>query len=177
MHWIDPLSLPETTGTVTRFLYNAHGDADGFLMDDDRQVHFPPHLSAELLKKVGVGDKVSVRGVKPRGAEVVAGVSLRGANGSEVTDEGPDAKPKRPAAARIAKPVEIHGRVQQTLYAPKGEVCGAILESGDIVRMRPKENATLAPYFEPGVNIGVWGDAIVVRGQKVIDLAEVAFDE
>jgi hypothetical protein len=177
MHWIDPLSLPETSGTVARFLYNVHGDTDGFLLADGTQVHFPPHLSSELLKEVEVGDKVSVRGVKPRGAQVIAAVALRGKNGLEITDEGPDAKPARHSKERVGKPVEVHAQVQRTLYAPKGEVCGAILVSGEIVRMRPKENAALAPYFESGAKIALWGDAIVVRGQKVIDLGEVAFDE
>jgi hypothetical protein len=177
MHWIDPASLPETRGTVARFLFNAHGDSDGFLLDGDRQVHLPPHLSAELLRKVKVGDKVQVRGVKPRGADLVAAVALTGAKGVEIVDHGPGEKPGHPATPRASKPVEVHGQVQKTLHAPKGEVCGALLASGEIVRMRPKENADLAPYFAAGARIAVWGDAFVVRGQKVIDLGEVAFED
>lgn len=44
MHWIDPDQLPETRGTVRRFLLNPHGEPDGFILDRDRQVHFPPIL-------------------------------------------------------------------------------------------------------------------------------------
>jgi hypothetical protein len=176
MHWIDPHSLPETGGTVARFVFNAHGEADGFLLDDDRQVHLPPHLSAELLKKVKVGDAVRIRGVKPRGADLIAAVSVMAPGGAEIVDHGPEGKARHAATHRIGKTVELHGRVSRTLYAPKGEVCGAMLESGEIVRMRPKENVELAPYFDVGGNIAVWGDAISVRGQKVIDLAEVAFE-
>jgi hypothetical protein len=177
VHWIDPSSLPETSGTVARFLFNAHGDADGFLLDGERQVHLPPHLSAELLRKVKVGDKVVVRGVKPRGADLVAAVALSGPKGVEVVDHGPGEKPGHPAMPRARKAVEVHAQVHKTLHAPKGEVCGALLASGEIVRMRPKENAELAPYFKTGARITVWGDAFVARGQKVIDLGEVAFDE
>jgi hypothetical protein len=177
MHWIDPASLPETSGTVARFLFNTHGDADGFLLDGGRQVHLPPHLSAELLRKVKVGDKVRVRGVKPRGADLVAAVALTGPKGAEIVDHGPGDRPAHKTTQRASKPVEVHGQVEKTLHAPKGEVCGALLVSGEIVRMRPKENAELAPYFAAGCHIAVWGDAFVVRGQKIIDLGEVALEE
>jgi len=93
MHWIDPKSLPETSGTVSKFLYNVHGDADGFLLDGDRQVHLPPHLSSELLKTVKVGDKVLVRGVKPRAVDLLVAASITAPNGTEIVDHGPDAKP------------------------------------------------------------------------------------
>lgn len=72
MHWIDPDCLPETRGTVTRFLLNPHGEFDGFILDDSRQVHFPPHLSKQLARNVKMGDLVTVRGIKPRGADMVA---------------------------------------------------------------------------------------------------------
>ena len=57
-HGVDPKSLPQTNGTVSKFLFNLHGDADGFLLDGEHQVHLPPHLSSELLKAVKVGDKI-----------------------------------------------------------------------------------------------------------------------
>lgn len=177
MHWIDPQALLETAGSVSRFVYDAKGDADGFLLDGGLQVHLPPHLSSELLEQVKVSDAVRVRGVKPRGADLVAAVSLTTAKEGEILDHGPDvARPQRPAPPRTARPVELRGQVEQTLYAPKGEVYGALLTSGEMLRMRPKENAALAPYFAVGARIAVWGDAIVVKGQKVIDLADVAFD-
>ncbi len=63
MHWIDPDHLPEVGGTVELFLMNKHGEADGFLMTDGREVHVPPHLSLRLLREVCPGSKVRVRGV------------------------------------------------------------------------------------------------------------------
>ena len=51
MHWIDPDHLPEVGGTVELFLMNKHGEADGFLMTDGREVHVPPHLSLRLLRR------------------------------------------------------------------------------------------------------------------------------
>ncbi|WP_321894966.1 hypothetical protein [Paraburkholderia heleia] len=54
MHWIDPHGLPETRGTVTRFLLNPQGELDGFVLGlrHPRQVHFPPHLSRQIARCV-----------------------------------------------------------------------------------------------------------------------------
>ena len=91
MHWIDPESLPETRGTVTRFLLNPHGEIDGIVLGARQalQVHFPPHLSPQIARQVAVGDEVRVRGVKPRGADMIAAVSLATKNGKVILDEGP----------------------------------------------------------------------------------------
>ena len=42
MHWLDPDHLPEISGTFERFLLNPHGDADGMILSDGTEVHFPP---------------------------------------------------------------------------------------------------------------------------------------
>ena len=78
MHWIDPESLPEVRGTVRNFLLNPEGDVDGFVLGGRtlRQVHVPPHLSRHLARHVAPGDKVRIRGVKPRGADMIAAISL-----------------------------------------------------------------------------------------------------
>jgi hypothetical protein len=79
MHWIDPTCLQETRGTVSQFLLNSHGELDGLILSNGRQVHFPPHLSRQIAKHISVGDKVRVRGVKPRAADIVAAVQLTSA--------------------------------------------------------------------------------------------------
>jgi hypothetical protein len=89
MHCLDPECLQETRGTVTQFLLNPHGGLDGFIAGDVRQVHFPPHLSRGVAKHVSVGDKVRVRGVKPRAADIVVAVRLTSAMGVTILDEGP----------------------------------------------------------------------------------------
>jgi hypothetical protein len=88
MHLIDPQSLPNTTGILTKFLYNVHGDSDGFLLDNELQVQFPPHMSTELLKTVKVGERVTVHGVKPRSVDLLVAVSITSANGVVVVDHG-----------------------------------------------------------------------------------------
>ena len=62
MHWIDPESLPELAGTVERFVLNARGEIDGFVMKDQAQapilVHTPPHMGDELTRHVKASEKV-----------------------------------------------------------------------------------------------------------------------
>jgi hypothetical protein len=104
MHWIDPDHLPEITGTVDQFLVNKHGEADGFLLTDGEEVHVPPHLSARLLRDVRPGSQVKVRGVRPRGVQMIAAVAIDAPNG-RILDEGPQrattAKPsRRPSTPR-----------------------------------------------------------------------------
>ncbi|WPB56684.1 hypothetical protein [Xylophilus sp. GOD-11R] len=176
MHWIDPQSLPETTGTVSSLLFNQHGDADGVVLDRNRQVHLPPHLSASLQRRIRPGDRVAVRGVRPRGAPVIAAVRIAGPRG-EVIDEGPHhAGHRPPPGPRKSRPVEIAGKIGCTLYAPRGEVCGALLETGEILRMAPHGNEGFADWLQVGSRIRAWGDAFVVGGRTVVDLGDLAPD-
>ena len=55
MDWIDSAYLPETKGTLDRFLLNPHGDADGLLLTDGMEVHFPPHMSKPVVAATGGG--------------------------------------------------------------------------------------------------------------------------
>ena len=83
----------ERSGAVSKFLYNAHGDSDGFLLDGEKQVHFPPHLSAEVLKNVKVGDKVHVHGKTLAAVGLTIAVSITMPGGAKIVDNGPPSKP------------------------------------------------------------------------------------
>jgi hypothetical protein len=175
MHWIDPLSLPSIEGTVDRFLFNAEGDADGLLFANGQQVHFAPHLSQAVQKRVQPGEHVRVRGFKPRAADVLVGLSLTTHTGQTIEDQGPPAyghatrHKARPGPK--SRPVNFVGVVQRCLYSPRGEVCGALLVDGCILRMQPACNEKLLPFLKAGTELTVWGDQIRVKGQRVIDIA------
>ena len=184
MHWIDPSALPAVNGTIACFTRNTKGDVDGVLLSDDRQIHVPPHMGAGVEKLFAAGDTIEARYVKPRGGDVFAAVSVTSASGKSVVDDGPPHKhdkhgahdggpPKKQKPA--TKPVEFAGRVKRTIYAPKGEVAGAVLESGEQLRVDPKANAELAPYFESGAEIRVWGDALQRKGTTVVEVGEIGF--
>jgi hypothetical protein len=171
MNWIDPLSLPSIEGAVDLFLFNA----DGFLFANGQQVHFPPHLSQALLKRVKIGEHVRVRGLKPREVDVLVAISLTTHSGHTIEDLGLTA-PGHAALYKTkrkfkSKHVQCVGVVKRCLYAPRGEVCGALLEDGCILRMHPKGNEKLLHFLKPGSEVTVWGDQIRVKGQYVIDIA------
>ncbi|MBC8635561.1 hypothetical protein IAG25_01950 [Caballeronia sp. EK] len=177
MHWIDPESLPETRGKVTRFLLNPHGEIDGIVLGVRQalQVHFPPHLSRQIARQVAVGDEVRVRGVKPRGADMIAAVSLTPKNGKVILDEGPHhdgEKHQKPHVER--KPMEASGEVVLSLFGPKGELRGALLDDGTSLRMPPHAAAELTAYLAPGAHVQAWGHGIRNRHGRTIEVDEIA---
>lgn len=175
MHWIDPECLQETRGTVTQFLLNPHGELDGLILGNDGQVHFPPHLSRQVAKHISVGDKVRVRGVKPRAANIVAAVRLTSAAGVAILDEGPHhhgEKHEKPHVDR--RPMEVTGEVTLSLYGPKGELRGAVLTDGTSIRMPPHAAEALSGYLEPGAHIQVWGHGVKNRYGRTIEVDDIA---
>ncbi|MCP3722949.1 hypothetical protein M3I53_07370 [Paraburkholderia sp. CNPSo 3272] len=173
MHWIDPACLPETRGRVSRFLVNPHGDVDGMILDGHLQVHLPPHLGRALTRTVKEGDRIRVRGIKPRGANIIAAVLVTAANGRQILDEGPGHAPAA-AAHRRDKPMEASGEVQQPLYGPKGELRGALLTDGTSLRMPPHAADALADYLRPGVHVQIWGRGLSTRHGKTIEVSDIA---
>ncbi|WP_118181188.1 hypothetical protein [Paraburkholderia phosphatilytica] len=178
MHWIDPDSLPETRGTVTRFLLNPHGELDGLVLGSrqQRQVHFPPHLSRQIVRHVAAGDEIRVRGVKPRSADMIAAVSVTTGTGKVILDEGPHHNGDRhhqPGVAR--RPMQASGEVVLSLYGPKGELRGALLDNGTSLRMPAHAAAELAAYLAQGAHVHAWGRGIANRHGKTIEVDEIAF--
>ena len=176
MHWIDPSCLPETRGKVTQFLLNPHGDLDGLILntaDGKWQVHFPPHMSKQVVKHIAVGNTIRVRGVKPRDADVIAAVSLTSQQGAELIDEGPQhhgPKPEKPEG----KPMDVQGEITMSLYGPKGELRGALLDDGTSLRVPPHAAAELAAYLTPGAFVQAWGHGVKNKYGQTIDVHDIA---
>jgi hypothetical protein len=171
MHWIDPDHLPQTIGKVVQFTLNPKGELDGLILDRDRQVHFPPHLGRKVAKAIAIGDKVHIRGVKPRGAAVIAAVSLGKTHGAEIVDNGPDTekRPPKPPKSKSSS-VKTSGEVRIPLHGPKGELWGALLEDGTIVRLGPKEAAKKAKQLVTGTRLSAQGMAMQNRYGRVVDI-------
>ncbi|MFM0312337.1 hypothetical protein P0D71_31480 [Paraburkholderia sp. RL17-383-BIF-A] len=182
MHWIDPACLPETRGKVVLFLLNPHGDADGFILQladgAQQQVHFPPHLGKQITRQVTPGDTVRVRGVKPRGADLIAAVSLTTRQGAEIVDEGPaphDHGPKHEHGHELhGEPMDVQGEVIMPLYGPKGELRGALLEDGTSLRMPPHAASELIEYLTPGVHVQAWGRGVKNKDGCTVDVHDIA---
>jgi hypothetical protein len=157
-----------------RFLLNPHGEIDGLVLDS-QQVHVPPHLSNKLARHVATADVVRVRGVKPRGANMLAAVCLTTSNGTRILDEGPQHDGDKPAKPHVErKPMEASGEVVLSLFGPKGELRGALLDDGTSLRMPPHAAAELASYLTPGAHVHAWGNGIKNRHGRTIEVDEIA---
>jgi hypothetical protein len=173
MHWIDPDYLPEVTGTVDQFLVNKHGEADGFLLTDGGEVHVPPHLSSRLLRDVRPGSEVRVRGVRPRGVEMVAAVAIETPKG-RFLDEGPDVRKDDDAFERAKHgPMSAKCIVKQAIHGPKGETRGAILEEGRIIRLPPHEAERFSDLLKKGSKISVNGEGATTSFGTVVEAHEI----
>jgi hypothetical protein len=175
MHWIDPDSLPEVAGTLERFVLNPHGEVDGFVMSGQMQtsilVHTPPHMEGELTHNAKAGDKLRLRGVRPRGADVLAAVAVTGESGRQIIDKGPDHDRKHPKIDD--QKMRLEGTVRLSLFGPKGELRGALLADGTIIRIGPKEAEHHAKLLMPGTKIAVSGDGIETQYGRVVQAKEI----
>jgi len=175
MHWIDPNCLPEAKGTVELFLLNPHGEIDGFVMNGGMQaavlVHTPPHMEAELIRHVKTGDAVSVRGVRPRKADLIAAVAVTTANGASIIDQGPDHDREHPKLEK--RKMSAEGTVRLSLFSPKGELRGALLADGTVIRIGPKEAEQAARLLLPHAKIAVRGNGIETKHGRMVHAKEI----
>jgi hypothetical protein len=182
MHWIDPNCLPETQGVVEGFITNRHGEIDGVPLAGARQtpllVCTPPHIAAEIDAAVKIGGTISVRGIRPRRADIIAAVALSTSNGETIIDNGPGDEGENEARHRGGKlsRMDAEGVVRLSLFGPKGELRGAMLEDGTLVRIGPKEAASLAELLCPGSPMAVRGTGLQTKHGRVIAAEEVGPD-
>jgi hypothetical protein len=177
MHSIDPNSLPETKGTLERFLFNQHGELDGMLLREGHEVHFPPHMGVAVEALARPGQVVKVRGVKPRNADVLDAVRIENGGGEGVTDEGPpegDDKHRREkarhAAAGKREKCSTEGDIVRLLHGPNGETRGALLDGGTILRWPPHEGERVAASLRVGSFVAARGDAVTTKFGKVVEV-------
>jgi hypothetical protein len=178
MHWIDPESLPEIAGTVERFIINTHGEVDGFVILDPAGtpilVHTPPHMGDELTSEVKIGAKVGVRGVRPRGAHLIAAVAVTAENARQVIDRGPEHDRKHPKRDHCK--MEAKGRVRLSLFGPKGDLRGALLADGTILRVGPKEGKEVAGLLAPDATVAATGEGIETKHGRAIEVKALGSD-
>ena len=181
MHWLDPDYLPEISGTFERFLLNPHGDVDGMILSEGLEIHFPPHMSTEFRALIRNGErpKLKVRGVRPRGSDVIAAVAIETMDGKRIVDNGPpkghdeDKTADAPAKESKHEPMDAEGIVRRVLHGPKGEARGALLEDGTIIRLPAKEAKHIAHLLSPGQRLAARGHGLKSELGTVIDAREV----
>jgi len=172
----DAQQLPETRGVVQRFTLTPRGELDGFLLTDGTEIHLPPHLSDQLATAVRPGDPVSVRGYRSPAAPLIVAMTVTdNSTNQTVVDQGPPPPGVRPpplppgVPSPGAQQMSLNGRVQTSLYGPAGDLNGAVLYDGTIVRMPPREACQFASLLAPGQTVTVRGWALNTSYGRVVD--------
>ena len=156
----DPGQLPAFNGRLQQFTLTPRGDIDGFILTDGTEVKTPPHLSTQIAVTLRNGDAVTIRGLRAAAIPLIEATSVTNdATGQTVVDTGPPQRgPARGWWDRGAGQATLQGRVRMTLHGPKGDVNGALLDDGAIVRLPPPQAARFASLLSPGQMISVEGD-------------------
>jgi hypothetical protein len=63
--------------------------------------------------------------------------------------------------------------VQRALHGPKGEVRGALLEDGRMIRFPAREAEGLAELLSPGARLAVRGEGLATEVGTVIEAREI----
>jgi hypothetical protein len=159
------------TGLISRFLVNPNGDVDGMLLDGHTQVTFAPPTGDALSRKAKAGDRVAVDGFRIGALPLVRAASIGLADGERLAD-APPVPPVAPPPPPALQPMDAEGRVAQPLYGPRGDVAGAILDSGPIVRVPPPA-AQDNPLLRPGAHLSAKGFGIDSRFGRAMQVTSI----
>jgi hypothetical protein len=165
----DSTQLPETRGVVKQYTLTPRGDVDGLILNDGTEVTLPPHLTSQIVFAVRPGDAVTVRGLKARALPLIdAALVTNSVTGVAVVDNGPTGGPGRPATEQT-----ISGGIVSQLHGKRGEINGAVLADGTILRLPPPEAARLDTMIQPGQSVTVRGTVLTTALGTVIDAAAI----
>jgi len=170
----DPRQLPAQRGQVQQFTMTPRGDIDGLILSDGTEVKTPPHLSAEIAYSIKPGETVTIHGLHAAALPLVQAVSITDeATGRTVIDYGPQG-PRGGPVAGPAAPVpgltEVQGRVRMALHGPRGDVNGALLEDGTVLRLPPPEAYRFAALLRPGQTLVAEGVGFSTAIGKVFEV-------
>jgi hypothetical protein len=161
-----PLGQPTPTvsGTVQQYLLTLPGEVEGLLLSDGTIVRFPPHLNAALTAAVKPGDAVTVAGfmvaATAQERAVKALTITNTATGQTVTDQPPTGRPLPPELRGLSlTPLTVSGTVAHMNVNDHGDVDGLILSTGEQVKVRPHNGATVVMLLgqQPGATVQASG--------------------
>lgn len=153
-----PKSEETVSGKVKEFLRNDRNDVDGLRLENGREVHFPPHLAASVMKLVQPGDEITVRGAeetRPRG-EVVFELSRIECRGEKLNIDRPE-PPLGPAARTREEAMNATGKIREFASNRHGDVDGLLLIDGTEVKLPPHQGRELQDLVKVGDEVRVEG--------------------
>lgn len=173
----DPQQLPIQRGQVQQFTLTPRGDIDGLILTDGTEVKTPPHLSTAMAYSVKPGDAVTIHGLHAAVLPLVQAVSITDeATGRTIVDNGPPGPGRGPGAgpaAPVTGLTEMQGRVRMVLHGPRGDVNGALLEDGTVLRLPPPEAERFATLLQPGQTLIAGGTELVTPIGAVLEVRQI----
>ena len=164
----DASQLPATSGSVSHYTLTTRGDIDGLMLADGTEVKVPPHLTGQIAFAIHPGDNVTIHGLRARALPLVEAASItNNANGSTIVDNGPAGPAAAPQEATIS------GQITAALHGPRGEINGALLADGTVLRLPPPEAARFAEVLQSGRTVSVRGFAVHNVLGTVIDVRAI----
>jgi hypothetical protein len=166
-------------GTVKAFTMTPVGDLEGMILTDGTEIHVPPHLSSQLATAVRPGESVRARGWRSSVPNFIVATALTGQRGQSVVDQGPPPPgtmpppppPGQPAPG--AQQATVQGRVQQVLHGPHGDVNGALLDDGTILKLPPPAAWQASSVLQPGQSVTAQGWALSYSYGRVVDVQTI----
>ncbi|WP_044558756.1 hypothetical protein [Azospirillum sp. B4] len=167
----DAAQLPAIRGVVRQFTQTPRGDIDGLILMDGTEVKTPPHLSSGIAYAIRPGDTVVVHGLKAAALPLVRAISISDeASKITISDDGPGPGRRLDAAAGV--PALSSGRVRMPLHGPEGEVDGALLEDGTILRL-PPDAYRAAAGLKPGQTVFAEGAVLTTPFGRVVEVSGI----
>jgi hypothetical protein len=151
----DTSQLPATNGRVKQYTLTPRGDVDGLILTDGTEVKIPPHLSAQVVYAIHPGDAVMIRGLRALYLPLVQAEAVTNTgNNQTVVDTGP------PSRVGTRPEVTTTGKVTATLHGARGEVNGALLDGGLMLRLPPREAELMQALLAPGQMVAARGSRL-----------------
>jgi hypothetical protein len=185
MHWIDPKFLPQINAVFERFIVNRDGYIDGLIVSHDHAsliVHVPPHLHEQIEQAVRPDDMIQIRSVRLRGVNAIAAIAaiaITTADRTEIVDHGPghaDKHKREEPEHKVEENADLRGLVRLSLFGPKGELRGALLTDGTVVRVGPEEAKHVAHMLAAGAKLAVRGKRRLTQHCAVVTASEMGGD-
>lgn len=169
----DPAQLPATRGEVAQYSLTPRGDVDGVILQDGTQVHLPPHLGAQVVAAVKLGDPVVVRGLKAQMLPLIQAISITDdRTGQTVVDTGPPAMPPQRLAMAFQW-LTVQGQVKEPLYGPRGDMNGALLDDGTQVHLPPDQASSLEQDLQAGRTLVAQGYGVTGAYGRAVDAQQI----
>jgi hypothetical protein len=156
-----PESAAERTsirGSISQYLMNPDGLVDGVLLSDNTIVRFPPQLGQQLIQTVKPQDLVQIDGFLEVQGSIHA-ATITNANTQQTVIDVPPS-PQNPPPGPISnsrQSMSVSGVIKVLMHSPRGEINGAVLDSGAIVHVAPLVGTEQAHLFQVGAPLTASG--------------------